>query len=215
MEPVDPLDLGADEPVEDPVPDEFGRTGAAFFGRLEDQGHRIGSVLELGEDVRCSEEDGRVSVVTARMHDPVSGGFVVEIGTLLDRERVDVRAERDTGSGVVGGGREVRDDPGAGSGFLPPDVGDVLDPEVFELTADDGGRAFFSEADLGVCVEVVADRAGLVDDRRDPVREGLVGRGAHGGILVLGVSDHAASLNSLMDSCASSRMRWISKTRAL
>jgi hypothetical protein len=73
--------------------------GAAFLGGLEDEGDVIGPVLESRECAGGAEEDGRVPVVAAGVHDALVLRRVRLAGLFEDREGVHVGAECD----AVGG----------------------------------------------------------------------------------------------------------------
>ena len=64
---VDAIDFGNAETVHHAVLDHGEATGAAFFGRLEQKGHRAAEIAGLRQILRRAEQHGGVSVMAAGM----------------------------------------------------------------------------------------------------------------------------------------------------
>ena len=65
---VHAVDLGDAEALHHAVLDHLVAAAAAFFGRLEDHGHRAGEIARLGEIFRGAEQHGGVAVMAAGVH---------------------------------------------------------------------------------------------------------------------------------------------------
>jgi hypothetical protein len=81
-----------------------GPAGGELLGRLEQEAHLAAgqAVGGLREQAGRAEEHRGVRVVPARMHHARALRREVEAARLLDRQRVDVRAQRDDRAGAAG-----------------------------------------------------------------------------------------------------------------
>ena len=140
--------------VEQPFFDHHPAAAPALFGRLEDQMHGALEIPGRGEVSGGAEQHRRVAVMTAGVHLAVMGRAVGEIVHLLDRQRVHIGAQPDRGRGVAAPDRA--DDPGSGEPAI--DLAAVFG----ELCRDQVRGALLGEGELGMGVDVAADRSQLV-----------------------------------------------------
>jgi hypothetical protein len=129
------------------------RAAQPLLGRLEDEIDRAVEVARLGEIARRTEQHGGVAVVTAGMHHAGLGRFVWQLVRFHDRQCVHVGAQPDRHRAVALA--QHTDDTGA------TDCTVHLDAERFQLSCHDVRGAMLLEAELGVCVEILADRGQL------------------------------------------------------
>ena len=115
-----------------------------------------------------------MAVVPAGMHDPFDLGGERKSGPLGDRERIDVRPQRDDGAGS--GSRDVRNDA------VPSNAGAVPDAEIGQLTTDASRRPLLLARQFGMPVQLPPEG----DDSFDESGREIVG--CHTSTLPLGDS---------------------------
>lgn len=126
--------------------------GTPLLGGLEQQPHRaalgLQLVLHVGQRQPGAEHHGGVHVVAAAVRDAVDGRGVLQAGAVLDRQGVEVGAQRDPAGRL--GRPHVGDDTGPGKAAMAyAGAGQVL--------ADDVGGARLLPGQLRVGVQVAAD----------------------------------------------------------
>ena len=147
--------------LEQPVVDHRLGASVAFLSGLEDE---IRSAVEIARLVKITgggEQHRRVTVVAAAVHPAVVGRPVGEVVLLLHRQRVHVGAQADRAAAFVAAPHDHGDHAGAA------DAGVVLDAERGQRLANDARRALLLETQLGMRVQVAADRrerVGVVAD---------------------------------------------------
>ena len=131
--------------------------GRAFFGRLEHEHHRAGQLgLHARQDFCRSEQDSRVPVVAAGMHDAHLLAAVFgrrhrlerHVHLLGDGQCVHVGAQRDRRTGLAA----AQDADHA----CVRDAGSHFEPHRAQLFGHDLGGADFAVAEFRVLVEVAA-----------------------------------------------------------
>ena len=153
MERVQPFGRKADEQA---VLDHRLRACVALLAGLEDQISNAVEAPRFMQITRGGEEHRRVTVVPAAVHSSVVARFMCEVVFFLHRQRVHVGAQADRFSARGAATRDHCDDAGAAD----PRV--MLDAQRRQLLADDAGRAMLLEAELGMRVEIAADRRELI-----------------------------------------------------
>ncbi len=162
--------------LEEPVLDHRLGAGVALLAGLEDQ---IGDAVEIarfGEVARGREQHRRVTVMAAAVHPPVVARFVGKLVLLLHRQRIHVGAQADRASARLCAAANDGDDPGAAD----PRV--MLDSERAEALGDDLRGSMLLEPELGVHVQVAAQRRefGLpAADVQDGIFHDAFGRRRH------------------------------------
>ena len=154
---------------EGPLRDEGLGPSEPFLGRLEGKTDRsTEAVPQAGEDMGDAEENGRVPVVPAGVHQPIPEGPVGDFVFLLNRQAVHVRPKEQRGAS----GRNAADGP---QHACPGDPVPVLDPELGESGAHARRGLVLLKAELRVGVELPPqghDTAGdLVHEVPDLLRE--------------------------------------------
>jgi hypothetical protein len=147
--------VGLRESREEAVLDHAARASRPLLRRLAYQEERAAPVvLRLREERRRADERGHVHVVPAGVHDRNGRAGVVlrpdlarvsESGSLLDRQRVHVRADQHRRAAAVA---EQRDDAEASDM-----VGDLV-AELAQVVRELRRGPFFMERQLGVLVQV-------------------------------------------------------------
>lgn len=163
---VQGIDLVAGEAVEKPLGHHAGSAAKALFGGLEDQDHFSGEAGP-GQVLRGGEEHRGMAVMAAAVETAGDARGMGRAGGLVHRERVHVGAQADAAAGA--GATDHADDSG------PADAGMGLDPPGLQPVGDKGGGADFLKADLGMGVQVAAQRGqvrGAGDDFGDQVHGG-------------------------------------------
>ena len=89
------IDLLDAEAFHQPILEHGASAGAAFLGRLEDQHGGAVEIAGLGQVLGGAEQHGGVAVMAAGMHLARHGRAMLEIGLLMDRQRVHVGAHGD------------------------------------------------------------------------------------------------------------------------
>jgi hypothetical protein len=130
------------------VDDVNGAAGDLLLGRLEDQPHAAAQpVAVLGQRQPGPEQDGGVQIVPAGVADPWHGRAVGNVLLVLEREGVDVGAQRDGRAVAVA---HVADQPRAGGQQARAQA------DRFEAAGDQGGGLALSTAELRVLVQMAA-----------------------------------------------------------
>lgn len=158
------IDGIAGEALEQPVGEHGVGTAAAFLGRLEDQVDGAAEIPVLGEIAGGREQHGGVAVMAAGMHAAGELRGMRQLGQLLQRKTVHVGAQAD---GALA--RLIAADHADDAGLA--DILGDLDAPFAQLVGDELGRAMFLEAELGMGVDVAADRRELGVVRAEPVVE--------------------------------------------
>ena len=159
------------EALEEAVGDHRRRAALALLGGLEDQVDRAVEVAPRGERLGRAEQHGGVAVVAAGVHAAVHGRFVRELVALGDRQRVHVGAQADRAQAAAAA--HHADHAGAA------DAAVGLDAERLKVARDQLGGAVLLEGELGVGVDVAADRGQLALQGADAFDE------AHGCTVLL------------------------------
>ena len=145
----------------------------SLLRRLEEEDDGSGkAVAESGEDLGRAEEDGGVGVVAAGVHDARDLALVGGVALFLDRQGVDVGAQGHDSPGLAA--TENAHDAGLRHGVTD------LEPEGAQALRHHPTRALLAVAQLGVSVQLAADRD---DVGGEGVRRRLdlgVGNGGHG-----------------------------------
>ncbi len=162
---VQPVDLVAGKSLEQPVLDHGAGAAEAFFGRLEDEMHGAVEIPGLRQIARGAEQHGGMAVVAAAVEAAGSGRAPSQIGILFHRQRIHVGAQADAfspGAFTL----EHADHAGAAETAMH------LDTPLRQLVGHDPGSADFLEADLGMRVQISADRGEFVGEAFDAVDVG-------------------------------------------
>ena len=149
------VNLVAREFVEQPVLDHGARAAKAFLGGLEDEVHGAIEIAGFGEIARGAEQRGGVAVMAAAVKAAGNGRTPRQIGVLVHRQRVHVGAQPDP---LAAGALALEHADHAGD--AEPAM--HLDAPLRELFRDDARGAHLLEADLGVRVQIPADRGEFV-----------------------------------------------------
>jgi hypothetical protein len=80
--------------LEQAISDKRQRAGADFFGGLKDEMEGAAKAARVREPARGREQDRGMAVVPASMHDPNVRARVRKAGGLVDRQRVEIGADR-------------------------------------------------------------------------------------------------------------------------
>ena len=144
----------AGELVEQPVGQHGVGATQPFLGRLEDEMHRAVEILRRGEIARRPQQHGGVAVMAAAMHLAVELGGVRQAVGLLHRQAVHVGAQPD-------GFMRVADAQRTDHAGLA-DAARHLAAPALQLLGDDVAGALLLETQLGMHVDVAADRGQFV-----------------------------------------------------
>jgi hypothetical protein len=140
----DPLDV-----LEHPGVDRVQRAaGHALLGRLEDHPDPAGQGRAGGQRERRAEHRGRVHVVTAGVADTRHRGHVRDVLDVLQRQRVDVRAQRHhplARADLAGQTGADRQHPG-------------LQADRLQGLDQLGGGAVLGVPELGMAVQIATER---------------------------------------------------------
>ena len=167
---VEAVDLVAGEALEEAVGDHRAGASEAFLGRLEHEDGGAGKVARLRQIAGGAEQHGGVAVMPAAVEASGVLGAERQVGPLVHRQGVHVGAKSHPAIARVATPQDA-DHAGAA------DAGVGLDPPRLQPLGNDGRRARFLEADLGVGVQVMADGNELVGEIGNPGNDG------HGGVL--------------------------------
>ncbi len=151
-----------------------------LLGGLEDEPHRAGKLVPvMGEVQGGAEHDGGVDVVAARVRHARHLAAVGDVLLVGHGECVEVCSQRQ--SVLETGGRTGREDVAHETGADGEAAG--LEPRELEAFVDEIGGGPFGTAQLGVRVEVAAQRdetlAVLVEPSIDRSWDGGSGRSRH------------------------------------
>ncbi len=105
-----------------------------------------------------------MAVMAAGMHLAGHGRAVREIGLLVDRQRVHVGPHGDDPAGILALALDDADDAG-----LADAGGDFVDAPFPQLVGDEAGGPMDVVHQLGVAMDVAADRGDFRGERRDDV----------------------------------------------
>ena len=144
-----------------PVLDHLLAAADHLLGRLENEHHSAVEAVGLGQQLCRSEQDGRVAVMTAGMHDALIAGGVWNVGGFPDRQRVELGAQRNGAPAAAPGQR------GDNRGLAH--IGMDREAELPQPRGDEGRRFVFGKAQLGIGMDVAAPADDLLHDLRDPV----------------------------------------------
>ena len=157
-------DGGGNRIAQDPLTHHELGPGVALLGGLKDELDGAPPQVRVPlEGHESAQEDGRVAVVAAGVHDAVVDGLVGQVAGLLDGERVHVGAQGDAGTIVVA---QESHDARAGHRVAH------LQAEAVDPGQDIAGGFLLLEAQLRVLVEVPPE-----------FDHGLL-EGGHGGVKV-------------------------------
>src|SRR5947209_6257517 len=127
------------------------RAAAAFFGGLKQKADRSGELAASGGDqFSCAEQHGDVPIVAACVHRAVDARAVVACIFLENRQGIHVGAQHHAASRTRAA--HHADDTGYGDSFV------YLETERAQAFGDDTGGAVLLKAELGMHVEVPAER---------------------------------------------------------
>src|ERR1700733_12947969 len=124
--------------------------------------HGAVEIAGLGEVARGAEQHGGVAVMAATVEAARNGRAPFQIGVLLHRQRVHIGAQPDA-LAAIAVALEHADHPGAAEPAMH------FDAPLLELVGDDAGGADFLEADLGMGMQIPADRDEFVGKAFDTV----------------------------------------------
>src|SRR5919197_3828199 len=143
-----------------------------LLGVLEDEADLAAGELMRAEDPRCAEQHRGVAVVATGVHRAWVLRREVDAALLRDRERVDVRAQRDGRTRAAGGQ--------AGEHAVLGRALDLQAIEALERPGDERGGLALLEARLGMAVQVPAPLDDLLLHALDPTppprRQSAAGR---------------------------------------
>ena len=148
------VDKGAGETREQPVLDHRLGAAQALLGGLEDEIHRAVEIAGLREVARRAQQHRGMAVMAAGVHAARRLAAMGEIIGLVHRQAVHVGAQADRDLAIAP--PEHANHAGAA------DVAMHLDAPFGELRCNDVGGAPLLEADLGMGVNVAADRREFV-----------------------------------------------------
>ncbi len=132
--------------VHNAIRDHALRTDEELLCRLEAEPDRARQVVHLGQHGGSTDQGAHVGVVTAGVHDTRGDGGVVKPGSLLYRDAIHVGADEDHRARPCA--LKIGDDTGSADSSSDPE------PEYLHPLADDGGRPFLGECELGVLVQI-------------------------------------------------------------
>jgi hypothetical protein len=158
---VEPEHRVTGKAVEQAVRDHRARALTDLLRRLEDQMHGAGKCAMFREVAPGGKQDGGMAVMAAGMHPPHGRARVSKTARLLDRERIHIGADADRRGADTA--RQRADHAGAadpGCHVIAPF------PEQFR---DPSGGTMFVPGELGMTMQVVAQRDGIVDPRLDAI----------------------------------------------
>ena len=130
---------------------------------LDEEIGAVELVGALGQRPGGAKKDGRVRVVTARVHASLHGGSEVNAGVLQDRQGVDVRPQHDPPARSPG--LQQGQSPGLGRTL------EDLQPEPCQPLPNEARGVVLGKRDLGVPVKVSAVVDHLVEDVGGGLRE--------------------------------------------
>jgi len=178
---VQPVELVAGKALEQAFRDHPARTAEPFLGGLEDQHCRAGEVARRREIAGGAEQDRGMAVMAAGMHLAGIARGIGQVRGLGDRQRIHVGAQADAAlAGLLA--VDDADDTGPGNALMH-----LVDPPVAQRLRHDPRRARLLEADLGMRVQIAADRGEFVLITLDE------GDGGHGLSPETVSGDHATS----------------------
>ena len=165
-----------------------------LLGRLEDQPDAPGQVHRR-EDAGHPEQDRGVRVVPAGMTRARGARAVRDVLEVGQRQRVDVGTQRDHSLALA----DVADDAGAAGQH------GRRQSEHPQPLGDQVGRALLGEAELGMCMQVAADRDQLGLVRSEPVVENPHrARPSR----ISAISESTTAVRSPLLAAATARWRW-------
>ena len=159
---VHAVDLLDAELVHQPVLDHRPRARAALFGGLEDDDGIAGEVAGLSQAPRRAEQHRRMPVVAAGVHFARILGAIGEVGRLLDRQRVHVRAQPDRARARALGAADDADDAGSADRRL-----DLVAAESSEAVGDISSRALDVVQELRVLMDVATPGLSVLNEVLD------------------------------------------------
>ena len=124
-------------------------TGAALFGRLEDQHDGAVELRMQGQVPRRSQQHRRMAVVAAGMHSARVLAGMGEAVVLFHRQRIHVGAQTDGALALAA----LQNAHNTGA----PDASHHRNTPTLQQLGHTGGRALFGKAQLRMCVQVAAD----------------------------------------------------------
>src|SRR5436189_2938601 len=152
---VQPVNLVAREFIEQSILDHGARPAESFFGRLKDEMHGTVEVAGLGEIASGAEQHGGMAVVAAAVEAAGNSRAPAQVSVLFHRKGVHVGSQADAlAAGALA--LEYADHARAADAAMH------VDAPLFHFVRDNPGSADFLEADLGMCVQIPADRGEFV-----------------------------------------------------
>src|SRR5450432_122535 len=164
---MQPVDLVAGEFLKQPVLDHGAGAAEAFFGRLENEMHGAVEIPGFGEIARGPEQHGGVAIMAAAVEAAWNGRAPFQIGVLFHRQRIHVGTQTDP-LAARALAPEYADHAGAAEAAMH------LDAPLRQLVGDDPRGADFLETDLGMRMQIPADRGEFVGKTFDAVDVGHV-----------------------------------------
>ncbi len=161
------VDFVAGEFVEQAVLDHRPRAAKTFLGGLEDEVHGAVEIAGFREVARGAEQHGGMAVMAAAVKTAGNGRTPGQVGIFLHRQRVHVGAQPDP---LAAGALALEHADHAGD--AEPAM--HLDAPLRQFFRDDAGGADLLEADLGVRMEIPADRGEFVGIAFDAFNAGHV-----------------------------------------
>ncbi|MDF2797904.1 MAG: hypothetical protein K0R85_648 [Devosia sp.] len=154
---VHAVDFVDAEALENAVLDHFAPAGAAFFGRLEDQGDSPIEVAGFSEILGCAQQHGCVTIMAAGMHAARHRTGVRLARAFGDRQGIHIRAQAQ--GAPAGIALAIDDADNAG----PPQPGhDLVASKSAQEFLDLARRAMHLKQDLGIAMQVLTPASDLV-----------------------------------------------------
>ena len=144
------VDRIAREALEQALLQHHASAAVAFFGGLEDEGHRAVECARARQLARRAEQHAGVAVVAAAVMRAGRAARMLALAELDHRQRIHVGAQAEAARARAAAQR--RDHAGAGDAFVH------VQPEQAQGVGDDAGGALFLERELRMRMQVAPQR---------------------------------------------------------
>ncbi len=149
------------EALQHPILDHLPAATHHLFRRLKDEDDRAIEISAFGEQLCRTQQNRGVAIMAAGMHDALVLRCIVDIGHFLDRQCIELGAQRDSLAAVSFGQR--RNDGG------PADIGVHGKAECLEFCSNEGGGFMLGKTEFRIGMDVLAPGNDLWCDFGDAV----------------------------------------------